>query len=185
MFEEIVAGLAVTGIAGAVGFILKSRFFTKPTYLPEIPFPSEINAYRFMAGTWHEYHYTFDPKIKEPRYLTHAVAEIALEKNLVITGEAKVQVSHRRSLNYKIRGQVNSGNLYYTGVCVEDPSDAYTAMFKNLLDDQVSGIISGWDYDKCSYTSPILLSKVELSEEEVEKILLQSKIKNFGEDRVL
>jgi hypothetical protein len=68
----------------------------------------------------------------------------------------------------------------YTAVCVEDPSDAYSAMFKNLLDDQAIGVISGWDYEKASFVSPLLLSKKEREYKEVERILLQSKIKFFG-----
>jgi hypothetical protein len=181
MFEEIVAGLVVAGVAGPAGFILKSQFFTKPKYLPEVGVSHNIDAYQSMEGEWHEYHFTYDPKLDTSRVLAHAVVEFTLGKNLIVMGKSTVKVEHRRGLSYKIRGEINSGNLYYTAVCVEDPSDAYSAMFKNLLDDQaLIGVISGWDYEKASFVSPLLLSKKELEYKEVERILLQSKIKFFG-----
>lgn len=123
---------------------------------------------------------THDPKVEGPKCPVHAILNLSLERNHVVTGETKVQTERRRSLTYRARGHINSCNLYYTGVCIEDPSDAYVAMYQNLLDDEVAGIIAGWDYSKAPYASPIILSKKELSTEEAEGKLLNARPKFFG-----
>ncbi len=184
MWESIISGLVVAAFSGVVGFLVKTRFFTNPQYLPRVS-SREIpkRAYYFMSGEWHEYHFTFDPKIGSAEYLAHSVLQFAAQKNLVITGSVEVKADHRRPLRYRIRGQLSGGNLYYTGVCVDDPSDAYCAMYRNLLDDQIAGVMVSWDYDRKPYASPVLLVKKELQQIEAEKLLRQFEVTLFGKRR--
>ena len=70
--------------------------------------------------------------------------------------------------------------MYCAGVCVDDPSDAYCAMYRNLLDDQITGVMVSWDYDREPYASPVLLVKKELQQSEVQQLLRRSKVKLFG-----
>jgi hypothetical protein len=180
MVEEIIVGLIVAAVSGVVGFIIKSRLFTKERYLPQLPTAEVKDAYAFVPGRWHEYYYTFDPCFDEPEHLSHAVMDIKLQKNMIIEGECVNEVHHRRALKYGIRGQINSGQLYYTGICVDDPSDAYCAMFKNLLDNRILGVITGWDYEKEAFVSPILLTKEKMDLNQVRELLGKSTLKYFG-----
>ncbi|OLP18217.1 hypothetical protein BST81_11870 [Leptolyngbya sp. 'hensonii'] len=181
MWEAIVSGLVVAALSGAVGFLVKLRFFTNPQYLPTVSSHESLRkAYYFIPGEWHEYHFTYDPKIGKGEYLAHSVFRFSLQKNLVVTGSLEVKADHRRSLRYRIRGQISNGNFYYTGVCIDDPSDSFCSMFRNLLDDQILGVTVGWDYSKESFVSPTLLVKKELQQAEAENLLKQFEVKLFG-----
>ena len=181
--ETILAGLVVAAISGSFGFLINSRFFTKNRYLPQLKDPETTRPYSFFDGKWHEYHFTFDPKVdqaKAAKCLVHAEATLSLERNLVVTGLSLVKADHRRGLQYAIRGQISSGNLYYTAICTDDPSDTYAAMFRNLLDEDLQGTILGWDYSKTPYAGPLLLCKTELSPAEAEERLNSIEIRFFG-----
>jgi hypothetical protein len=183
IWETILAGLAVAGISGSFGFLIKSRFFTKNKYLPTLKEPDELRPYTVFDGTWHEYHFTFDPKVTRAsaaKCLVHAEATLSLERDFVVTGVSQVKAEHRRGLRYAIRGQIRSGNFYYTAICIDDPSDAYAAMFSNLLDEDLQGTILGWDYSKTPYAGPLILCKHELSSAEAEERLNSIGIRFFG-----
>lgn len=177
---EVVGGLLVALIAGPIGYFVKGRFFTKSRYLPGPTLYKKENAYQNMSGPLHEYHLTYDPKTGKDPILVESIGTFRVEKNLIVVGNLTTQVEHRLKLRYELRGQINGGRLYYTAVCANDPSDVYCAMYQSLLDDIIQGMVIGWDYQKDSYASPILLSKKQLDGDEAEKILTQFTYKQFG-----
>ncbi len=183
IIESVIAGLIVAFIAGTTGFLLKSKVFSKETYLPKVP-KLDSRGYQFFPGKWHEYHFTYEPKSDGERWLAHAEINFEIDKNFIVDGSGFFPTQQRRVLNYMYRGQISSGNLYYTAVCEEDPDDAYCVLFRNINDDQLVGVIAGLDYEKHLFSSPILLSKEPVSTTKAENILEFAKIKNFFGTRV-
>ena len=106
---------------------------------------------------------------------------LTLEKDLIVVGrDAVIEMNHRRALHYQLRGEIRAGQLFLTGVCVEDPSDAYTCIFPNLLDDETTGIMIARDYARYLYASPTLLTKKRLPEIEAERVLQRSDVRLYG-----
>jgi hypothetical protein len=169
MWVDIFVGLAVAALSGTFGFLVKSRFFVHERYLPVRSRSTE--AYGHLSGEWHEYHLTHDPKVGGADLLIHARTRFRVSNESIVTGETVTVVQHRKPLHYRLRGQISAGRLFYTAVCVEDPSDAYCAMFGTLLDDEFVGVITGWDYSQAPYASPIALTRSELGPEEARAVL--------------
>jgi hypothetical protein len=180
VYKTIIAGLVVASISGGVGFIIKSKLFSSSQYLPKIPLKGK-RGYDFIESIWHEYHFTFEPKHKDKkRWLAHAEIQFEIDNKLVVDGIGKFPTEQRKELNYVYRGQVNSGNLYYTAVCTDDPDDAYCALFRNINDDLLFGVINGLDYSKQPFASPLILSKKPLRDEQVVEMLENSDVKFFA-----
>lgn len=57
MWEGVIFGLVVSAVSATVGWVIKSRFFTKNRYLPEVNAGNSSDAYATLQGEWHEYHY--------------------------------------------------------------------------------------------------------------------------------
>ncbi|MDH3997491.1 MAG: hypothetical protein OET90_01510 [Desulfuromonadales bacterium] len=178
IIETVIAGLVVAIISSCAGFLLNSTVFSKGEYLPNVPKP-DSRGYQFFPGKWHEYHFTYDPKLEGARWLASAEINFELDKNFIVDGTGFFATEHRRVLNYLYRGQISSGSLYYTAVCKEDPDDAYCVLFRNINDDQLIGVIAGLDYEKHLFSSPILLSKEPVNTTNAGKILDAAKIKHF------
>ena len=180
MLESIVSGLSVALISGLIGFLLNKYFFTAEKYLPSLSRFEEGVAYTFIEKEWYLYHFTYDREINNGIALAKSSIKLKLEKNLIISGDEEVKVDHRRALTYSIRGQINSGCLYLTGISNEDPSDSYTMMFPNLLDEKMQGLVTGRDYERNLFSSPALLSFQEIDGDTALRILGNSNAKYYN-----
>jgi len=98
---------------------------------------------------------------------------------MIVVGEDRVQVQHRRSLRYSLRGQINGGCRYITGIGIDDPTDSYTAIFPNLLDDEMIGVLTARDYGKRLYAAPILLTKEDFEPSKALSKLSQSGVQFY------
>jgi len=107
-------------------------------------------------------------------------AFLALEKDSIVVGTDEVVIENRSPLHYKLRGEIRAGQLFLTGICVEDPSDAYTCIFPNLLNDVSPGVMIARDYARRLYASAALMSKRHMPHIEAEKNLRQSEVRLYG-----
>ena len=178
--ETRVAGLLISAISGVGGYLIKTKMTSDSTYLPELSYNKHGKHYQFIGGRWHEYHFTHEPKRPEERWLAHAQIDFEIGDREVVDGKGLFPTEHRRILHYAYRGQVNSGNLYYTAVCTDDPDDVYCVLCRNINDDLVYGVIAGLDYSKRLFASPLVLSKTELDAAELVNILDRSDVQYFG-----
>lgn len=169
LLPDVISGLLVSFISGIIGFLIKKIFFSEETYL-SIKTKSTSNNYPFISGKWYLYHYTHDPKISKDLALGKSRWDLTI-KNTIVNGRETIEASHRRSITYYLRGQINSGILYVTGVNVEDNSDAFSIIFNNLLDDVIYGLIIAIDYNKKLYSSPAFISRNQVTDSEAKKIL--------------
>lgn len=177
MLEIVIGTIIASAITGVVGFFLKS-IITKEKYLPDAPLPDKNKTYEFVNGLWFLYHFTYDSKVQKSPVMISSQLELSLRKQLIVTGTERVQVDHRRSLTYLLRGQIRAGQFFFTAICLQDPSEVYSGMFPNLLDDEAVGMIVAKDYDRKLYSSPALITKKELDFDSAGEILKKSDI-NF------
>ncbi len=182
MIQDILSGLVVAVISGSVGFWLNKSFFTVEKYLPSLKRFDSGSAYTFIEKEWYLYHFTYDPEVDNDNgiVLAKSALHLTLEKNLIISGAEEVKVDHRRALTYSVRGQINSGCLYLTGISNEDPSDSYTMIFPNLLDEKMLGLVTGRDYARNLFSSPAFLSPQELNETEATGALVKSNAQYYS-----
>jgi hypothetical protein len=172
---EIVIAAAITGPAG---YMIKT-LLTRNRYLPELA--ADRKAYSFINGDWFFYHFTCDPRESRRAILSVDKVSLGLEKNLIVVGSDEV-MSHHRELHYKLRGEIRAGQLFLTGVCIEEPSDAYTCIFPNLLNDESMGIMIARDYARKLYASAALITKSHLTDIEAEQMLQRSDVRLYGSD---
>lgn len=175
IWENIVVTLIAGAITGPIGYFMKARL-TKEKYLPGDPSQDSKQAYQFVSGTWYLYHFTQDSKLSNSTILVSSKLQMEIDSNLVVQGLENVEVDHRRSLMYKLRGQIRAGQLHFTCICEQDTSEIYSAMFPNLLDDDAVGMILARDYDRNLYGSPALISKQLKSREEAINIMNNAKV---------
>jgi len=65
MWQNLLAGFIVAAISGIVGYLIKSKLFTRERYLPETTAYNTSDSYTFINGDWLIYHFTHDPKVSD------------------------------------------------------------------------------------------------------------------------
>ncbi len=180
MLETVLGGLIVAAISGITGFFLKAQFASKELFLPGSPTAQESDAYGYINGIWHEYHFSYDAEFSNSPILVHALFNLQVKKNLIAFGKATIQVADRMELDYLLRGEIRYGVLYFTMVCKNDPSSSVCSMYNNLLNDRLRGMTVALNFDKKLYATPSYMSKNELSEDQARDILKRGDTKFYG-----
>lgn len=180
MFEAVLGGLIVAAISGFAGFILKAQFASRELFLPVSPIAQESDAYGYINGTWHEYHFSYDPEFSNVPVLIHALFSLRVNKNLIVIGNANIKFADRMELDYLLRGEIRSGILCFTMVCKNDPSSSVCSMYNNLLNDRLRGMTVALNFEKKLYSTPSYMTKNELSEDQAKDILKKGDIKFYG-----
>jgi hypothetical protein len=175
MFSNIAATVIAAAITGLAGYLIKA-FLTRNRYLPSSR--EDPKAYSFINGPWFFYHFTCD--VTSRTVLSVDRASLKLERDQIIVGTAEAVVENRSALHYNLRGEIRAGQLFLTGVCAEDPSDAYTCIFPNLLNDVSSGVMIARDYARRLYASATVMTQRRIPDSEAEKILRQSDVRLYG-----
>jgi hypothetical protein len=177
MLKEILTIVIAAAITGPAGYMFKT-LFTRNRYLPELA--ADRKAYSFINGDWFFYHFTCDPTTSPREILSVDKVALVLEKDLIVVGKDQVVGGNRSALHYKLRGEIRSGQLFLTGICIEDPSDAYTCIFPNLLNDESEGVMIALDYARKLYASATLITKRPFTVSEAKKKLRQSGVRLYG-----
>ena len=174
----VIGGLIVSVFSALGGYFL--RVIKAPNlFLPRRGKTGE-REYEFIFKDWHQYHYTYDPKVNGGKYLAHMEMTLEKESGLIAYGNGKFVLRHRRPLKYRVRGEASHGKFYYTAVCEQEPRDTLTAIYSNLLDDKMVGLLLGMDYVRNQYVSPVVLSDSELTEDEVKELISSEKLEVYG-----
>ncbi|MEO1527072.1 MAG: hypothetical protein AAFX06_16660 [Planctomycetota bacterium] len=176
MVESIIASVVSAAITGLAGWYLKG-LLTREEYLPSYHTETAKFDYKNFGGDWFLYHFTGDSKISKKPVFVSSKLKLQIRSGLIVEGTEHVQVDHRKRLEYRIRGEIRAGQFHFSAICVHDPSEVYTGMFPNLLDDEATGAIVARDYDRVLFTSPALMSKSELTFEQVAERFRSAKVK--------
>lgn len=178
MVESILTIIIASAIVGPAGYFL--RTYLQDRWLPGKSQTSERSAYSFINRDWFVYHFTSDQKVSTKPVLATSTIKLTLKRHMLVEGTEETQIPDHDPLHYNLRGEIRAGQLIITGVCVEDPSDAYVCLFPNLIERKSVGISIGRDYKGSHYASPAVLSRKSLTESEVIQQIIGSGIRSFG-----
>jgi predicted amidohydrolase len=135
--------------------------------------------YSHLEGNWHQYHITKDRAINDP-FWAHNEEFIRIKHNR-IEGRCINAPNPKADLTYTISGQIEAGKMLLVYACHQEPRDCLHAMYLNLLSDKIlAGIWLGVDFDMEPFSGPIILSREELTVEDLNRIVSEYNLNLVG-----
>ena len=132
--------------------------------------------YAHLSGSWYRYNISEDPSVGSEPFWTTCKEELEIKKSF-FKKEHKVQgksvnIDHPMTkLSHNIEGKIEVGGegrmtLMYD--CIQDPTDRAIIVYPNLLSENLLvGQWLGFDFGKKPLSAPIILSRKELTVEEL------------------
>lgn len=126
-------------------------------------------SYSHLEGIWHQYHITKDRTINNAPFWVHNEESIRIKRNR-IEGTCINAPHPKATLTYTISGQIEPGKMLLIYTCQEEPRDCLHAMYLNLFRDKIlAGIWIGVDFDMEPFSGAIILSREELTVEDLNR----------------
>jgi len=173
LWIQIAAGLTVALVSGAVGYIIRQRFFQEIRILPGSYAPEKAD-YSYLSGTWHLYYLTRMPIDPGPIWI-HGIQELKVKKNKV-EGITRMADHPSNELRYQVHGEIRQGRMINTDYSLQDETEFASLIYTNLLKSCLIGIWTGFDGFNHSIAAPAILSRAEKSIEELNELLGNSTI---------
>lgn len=177
IMTEVVAGiilLVISGASGLVGFLIRRRYFKDISILPKSNKRVEGDSYVHLNGKWHLYWVSFASlKPSEPLWF-HGIQELQVEKNIV-RGTTEFVDHPVLNLYSNLQGEIRAGNMIVVDTYSGDETEFASVIYPNLRSKTLLvGIWNGLDNLLRPIAAPAVLSRKELSENELNVILIQS-----------
>lgn len=174
--SEIIAGVVVAILSGLGGFLIKSRFFTENFILPKAVRHVETQSYTHLSGKWHLYWLSYNPRDASRPVWMHGVQDLKVNKNRV-EGTTELVDHPIGDLHYKVQGEVRGGRMIATDICIEDETEFASLTYPNLQSrNLLVGIYVGFDNLVRPTSAPAILSRSEMSADELNRALKHSTI---------
>ncbi len=174
---QTLAGLVVAILSGSAGYLVRKRFpyayganHTSHNY-------TDINSYGHLSGIWHTYCISYNPEdISEPVWL-HGKEELQIEKNHIKGTVEYINHPVVSSFHYQVKGEIRAGRMLLTETAIEDTTEFSSNFFPNLLSAKILvGFWSGQDNLLRPIAGPIVLSRSELAQGDLNKVLKNSNL---------
>lgn len=168
---QVIGGIIVAVISAVVGFLIKSKFFQHKFILPVVQQQREKESYKHLNGKWHLYWLSYVPSNPSDPFWMHGLQELQVDRNFV-TGTTQFVGHPVLSLHSNLQGEIRAGRMIILDVCVEDETEFASVIYPNLRSNTLLvGIWNGLDNLLRPSAAPTILSRDELSEEELNGIL--------------
>lgn len=124
---------------------------------------------KHLSGLWNHYHVSRDPVRDAARMWVHHDTRLSISSFGRVTG---LSCSHYgQYLSYKVSGNVRGGvmRLFFENLGAEE--DKASAVLPSLLaGPQLVGILVAQDFERDWFASPVILSRDELTDDEVRRL---------------
>lgn len=169
MTESFRDGL-ITGLL--TGVLIESvRFvFTHRKALTNLRKGPRGRKYSHLSGEWFQYHLTLDKtNHNAPIWVCHKDV-IRVSLLFKVTGDSSND--YKTKLQYRIAGQIDSGRLIFHYENALTDEEEVTVIVDNVLSsDLLNGVWIGYNFDKTLTTGPIIFSRVQMSEPDLDNLL--------------
>jgi len=173
---QVIGGIIVVAISGVVGFLIKSKFFQHKFILPAIKQEGEKENYKHLNGKWHLYWLSYAPSNLSEPFWMQGLQELHIDKNFV-TGTTQFVGHPVLSLHSNLQGEIRAGKMIILDVCIEDKTEFASVIYPNLRSSTLLvGIWNGLDNLLRPIAAPTILSREELSDEELNDVLKHASI---------
>jgi hypothetical protein len=161
---------------GATSSFAASLGILALTHLDELRYLfSSSGRYKYLSGTWHQYHLTCDTRHSPVVFWAVHTEEINVTRFGRVRGSSVGKYGLK--LEYKIGGAIRQHvmRLRYTN---QDAHELPTTVaYPHLLSsDVIAGIWVGHDYDERLASGPIILSRTELSADDLAAIVRNERL---------
>ena len=173
--EGIVSGLAVFALSQLLLFIFKYRSELTDFVLGRANFSH-------LSGKWEQYHLTKDKANVNNEVWVHNTDMLSVNKVRNVNGDSENHYTTK--LFYKIKGRIDDNRLvikYYNKNTSEKGVVVYV---DNVLSkDILHGIWIGYDFDQHLTVGPIIYSRIEMNDTELESIIRNYRLNIIAEPK--
>lgn len=163
---EVLAGVLVAAISGAMGLLLQRLLVERTWILPNPRRQHDTKSYKHLAGDWYLYYLTYMPLQSDPVWLG-GTQNLEIRNNRV-RGTTSLGEHPLGALHYTVRGEIRAGKMVMTDSCVEDETDFALLLYPNLrASTTLIGLWSGVDNRGLPIAAPAVLSRKSLTSDEV------------------
>lgn len=174
LFIQIVAGILVIAISAGVGFLIRKLSENNIGILPKARHFVEKQSYTRLSGKWHLYWIDFNPSIGEQPVWMHGLEEIEVFQNNAVKGFVRLVDHPLGHVSYNTQGEIRAGKMMLTDTRVEDETCMASTYFPNLRTEHLAGIWIGQDDNLRPISAPVILSRNEMSIDELNDTLRQT-----------
>jgi len=173
----IIAGIVVAILSGIGGFLIRQKFYPEHQILPRKPKKREIEGYSHLNGEWHLYFLTRDAYVGDEPIWIHGLQELQVIHNNQVVGSTKIIDHPSSELHYEVHGEIRYGRMIITDNCIQDETEFASVILPNLRSATLlQGIWTGFDNNVHLISAPVILSRSEMTEDELNEAITKTTI---------
>jgi hypothetical protein len=152
---------------GAVSSFVAGLLVLALSHLDDLRYlTTNARRYHYLGGEWFEYHLTTDSKRNPPQFWSHAITSIRVTSFGHIKGTSNGRIANSRG--YRVNGAIRQSVMRLRLINRDASELPGSFTYPRLLSsDVLIGVWVGYDYDENVSASTAVLSRKELTSEEL------------------